>query len=373
VIEAVKQGRIEGIKPVEMFASDFTSPVTADSKVQVDVHNVLNRSVAGTLAIAGREEKISLAPGETKRVGLPLGTVSGEQVAANAIPCTIRFESDAGDAELKETFHVNTITRGTPKIDGDLTDWKSAIPVRVYGTNAKRDAIESAWRPWEKETEAGTGMAEITMMWDDVHLYVAVRERSKDWKPKQSLSRRNDGDYFGKDDMAHTYVRDAQDGAPYQGHCLQIGLDTQPGSILPAYDKAPARMIAQDDTDYEYAVWQTPEGNAEIWRSVTPEMKLFHFMPRCMPAGYNGEPKGASAVVRREGNDTIYEVALPLADMRGFSPKAGLDVPITFRLPGSNVDFGAGRSRTRTNGMTLLPRWIGSPSNEIVWRFQAAR
>jgi hypothetical protein len=128
-------------------------------------------------------------------------------------------------------------------------------------------------------------------------------------------------------------------------------------------------MLADDDTDYEYAFWGAPDGGLELWRNSKPGVQLFNFLPRCMPAGYDGVPKGAKGVVKRDGNDTIYELAIPLADMPELRPAAGNTVNLTFALPGSGVQFGAGRSRTRSNGLTLKPTWQPSPSCEIRWGF----
>jgi hypothetical protein len=82
-------------------------------------------------------------------------------------------------------------------------------------------------------------------------------------------------------------------------------LDVTDSRVLPALPEVPERMLAIEDTDYEYAVWGLPDGGSEIWRSVTPTMKFFHFLPRCFPDGYEGVPKGAKASVRRVGADKV--------------------------------------------------------------------
>ena len=55
----------------------------------------------------------------------------------------------------------------------------------------------------------------------------------------------------------------------------------------------------------------------------------------------------------------IYEVALPLEDMPLCKPEMlapGKTICLKFKMPGSNVKFGTGKSATRPNGMSALPR-----------------
>lgn len=96
-----------------------------------------------------------------------------------------------------------------------------------------------------------------------------------------------------------------------------------------------------------------------------------HYMPRIIPKEkYDGVPPGARAVVKKMGDDVIYEIALPLADMKALTAERlapGRTVNLTFNLPGSGVQFGEGRSATHDNGLTLLPRWAVTRSNSIAW------
>jgi len=212
-------------------------------------------------------------------------------------------------------------------------------------------------------------MAEIKFKYDDKFIYIAVRERNKAWQPKPRLSTRNDDSYFGKDDLAHTYVRGFGDATPYFGDVLQIGFNLGLPGILPALDNVPARMVAREDTNYEYAFWQSTDGKPEIWRSQKPDMYPFNFLPRCLPAGYDGVPKGTNAVIKRVGNDTLYEIALPLSDMKELQPAPGEIIRITVALPNIKVYLGMNRSRPTANGLTLKPTWQQSPSNDIRWGF----
>jgi hypothetical protein len=377
VIKAVAQGKIEKVKPVELFVDDFTTPLPQAKTIDAEIHNVLNRTITGTLtatvtaniSLAQSAIPVVLKAGESKIVQFNIKSV--EVNPANAYDVKLSYTGTDGTAEIADVLHVNTIIYGTPTLDGTLATWQNAIPVISYGQNAKRSFVEAAWKPWEKDVEITKGMAETRFMYDDKFLYIAVRERNKDWVAKPRLSNRDESSYYGKDDMAHTYIRGNDDTAPYSGNCVQvgIGLDLHKHPLAP-YTKVPAKMIAIDDTDYEYAFWGTPDGGTEIWRSSNPTMLPFNFLPRCTPEGYNGVPKGTQSATKRDGNDTIYQVAIPLTDMPELTPTNGKIIHIAYCLPGSSIQAGAGRSRTRFNGLTLKASWNWDKySNDLRWGF----
>jgi len=322
---------------------------------------------AGCVLTDARPLIVKLAPGEIQRVTVSLKSSTANP--ANAYPFTVRFTSGVDVAALTEVLHVNMIARGTPVLDGDPAKWK-ATPMLLHGADLKRDATTAAWRPWEKETDVKAGLAEVRFEYDDANLYLAVRERTAKYTPKPRLSIDPEQQAcFGTGDMAHTYIKGIEDTAPYSGNCLQVGFGFTGFHLLPAMPAVPERMLAMEDTDYEYAIWGTPDGGSEIWRSVTPRTKFFHFLPRCMPAGYDGVPHGAKAAVRRVGNDTIYTVAIPLSDMPELRALPGQEIHIALRLPAGNIELGFGRSATRSNGLTLLPRWEAHASNDVRWAF----
>jgi hypothetical protein len=376
LVAAVAAGRMEGAKPVELLADDFVTPITKAKSVDVDVHNVLNRPISGTLTaappaavkLAKTSLPVTLGPGETRSVKFPILAASASP--ANGYEFTFNFAGDDGKAELREVLEVHTIAYGTPSVDGSMEGWRTSTAVLAHGAKVSRDISEKAWRPWEKEPEVTKGRAEVRFMWDDRYFYVSVRDRNKDWTPKASLAHRDDDRLFGTGDMAHTYVKSIYDSLPGAGHCLQIGIGLGlREKLLPPDPLVPKKMIVQADTDYEYDIWKVPEGRDEIWRGAAPYLGFCNFLPRCMPEGYDGVPRGASVIVQRRGIDTIYQAAIPLSDMPELAPRPGKTVRMTFALPGSGIFFGAGRSRTRFNALTLLPTWTATPSNDLRWGF----
>jgi len=226
-------------------------------------------------------------------------------------------------------------------------------------------------------------LAEFRMMVDAKYLYIAVRERNPGWQPKPRLSTRNDDKYFGDTPATkHTYrnnqwsprAPDPTEAVPFTRNCLQIGiglgLDGQAHN-LPDPTNIPKEMEALTTNDYEYAVWGAPDDGAEIWRSYFPGGPRTHFYPHILPLDkYNGVPADAHAIVKRVGQDVVYEIALPLADMKELRPEVlapGKTINLTFKLGGTNVVFGSGKSATRDGGLALLPHWLPGPTNTIAW------
>jgi len=376
VAQTIAEGRIEGVPPVEFLVDDFSAPVDRAKSIDIDVHNVLNRRINGVLSVGPpsafslQRTKISLSlpAGATRRVHVPIHWAKPHP--ANAYPFTFRFEGAAGDTEWLETLHVNAIAYGKPTIDGSLREWQDTVPVFLHAPEVELDLTVVTWRPWDDHRELARGLAEVRAMWDEDHLYIGVRDRNAAWRPKPPLATRRDDDSFGAGPTAHTCIRPVADALPYTGHCLQVGIRYAPLRLkLPPYAAVPERMIAQVDTDAEYSAWATPDGAAELWRSNAPRLGLFNFLPRCMPHGYRGTPKGAEVSVKRYGTDTIYELAIPLADLPDLTPGPGKTIYMTCFLPGSGLALGARRSRTRANGLTLKPTWLSHPSNDIRWGF----
>jgi len=376
VTQTIVEGRMADVKPVEFFVDDFVKPLARGGTLDVEVHNVLNRRINGTVAVEGllglslARGKVAVSLSAGARTTLRFAIEEFRARRTNAYPFTFRFEGQAGTADWRETLSVNTIAYGRPTIDGDLADWADAIPVFVHDHGRDIDLTEAVLRIEDQLKDVPRGFASVRFKWDEDHLYVGVRNKTKEWGPKPRLSTRKDEAYVGTGDLAHTYIKTIDDALPFTGHCFQLGVRFAPLRFrLPAYGVVPPQMLAADDTDYEYAIWRTPDGAAEIWRSTSPDLGFFNFLPWCMPKGYDGVAQGAEAVVKREENDTIYEIAIPLADLKDFRPAPGTVVHLTFALPGSGIQFGVGRSRTRANGLTLKPTWQAHPSNDIRWGF----
>lgn len=389
IISAIKQGTPKGIKPVEMVLHDFTAVPGTGTALNVEIHNVLNVPVSGTLTVdvpgdiklAKTSQPVTLAAGQRQTVAFAI--TQATPAKSNMYAVKAAFNSEAGKANLEEMLSANVIVKGTPTLDGDLADWAKVPAVTVVTGAGASNSTLRAWRPWEEQKDIRNGLAEFRVMTDANYLYISVRERNPGWRPKPRLSTRNDEKYFGDTPgTKHTYRNnnwspnspDPTEALPFSGNCLQIGIGLGLGGEvhkIPDPTNIPMEMEALPTNDYEYAVWGAPDGESEIWRSAYPGGPRVHFYPRILPRDkYDGVPAGAKAIVKKVGSDVIYEIALPLKDMKALTPEMlapGKSINLTFRLGGTNVVFGSGKSATRDGGLALLPHWLPGPTNTISW------
>lgn len=175
--QAVRAGRIEGYPPVVLAAKDFTDPKGGSLRVQVT--NVLNRTVQGRLTarIGGKTvaKTLRLAANESREEHLP--SLALIRRPDNLYPTLLEFVSDSdGKARLDETLRVNVIERRTPKIDGDLEDWKDALPLTLNGQALRTSVTEEAWLPFKRRAEAaGQRLTVAHVSHDQQGFYFAAR------------------------------------------------------------------------------------------------------------------------------------------------------------------------------------------------------
>ncbi len=378
------KGVMTGVTPVEMVLNDFTAPLHAGQTLPLTLHNVLTMPVTGTvtvntsdgLALAQTTFPVALKPGERLTVPATLGACTPN--AGNGYRIAVTFDSPQGTASCSEVVHVACATRGTPTIDGNLDDWQDALPLIVPGAAQKLDTTFATWyihKLDEIKAVDGTGMvAEIRTKWDDRNFYIAARVRTPKFVPILRQSTKKDDDFFGTGVLSYTYRNSPWDGdvMPAYGDSLQLGFGFGLGdSQLAQVHPVPAGYTAQPDTDYEYALYATTDGGAECWRYYVPGMPRIHDLPRCPrptdPAIAFCEPKGSNTVVKREGDVTIYEAAIPWSELAKFTPKAGATFNLAFQCPAQGIARGRGRSATKDNSLTFHPYFMKVPSNGLQW------
>ena len=75
-------------------------------------------------------------------------------------------------------------------------------------------------------------------------------------------------------------------------------------------------------------------------------------------------------VVRREGTVTVYELAIPWTELKHWVPRRGSEFGFTFVVrnnDGPHLFYGADKSATKTNGLSLHPYWTAKPSCTVRW------
>ena len=176
--------RIEGVRPVEIIARDMGAAVdTQGAHLTTTVHNLLNRRITGSLTITppasmqfrSSSVEIELSAGDSKDVIFDIDKAIPSP--ANAYDFQWRFDGPDGHADWAETLHVLLARKSPRKMNGDLAEWASDLPVLVRSTGKKVDATVQAWQPFNKIVEQApdTSFAEVKAAYDDQYMYVVAR------------------------------------------------------------------------------------------------------------------------------------------------------------------------------------------------------
>jgi len=215
----------------------------------------------------------------------------GTQAAArfDALFATFAREPDAEPYDLKKwVYPAAVIFRAHEPIaiDGDLSEW-------------------AAW-PETTIPQADTGQAQpagtFRLAYDDKHLYIACRVRDA------------------------VMVQTHTDGQIWRQDSIQIAINTARDPV--------ARPGTYGRDVYEYGFARTPGGDV-CWCWSSPQKRL-------------GRMKDVPVAIRRQGDVTFYEIALPWARLAPLGP-ASLPWRVTLGVV-INDDDGQGRRTAEWGG-----------------------
>lgn len=235
----------------------------------VDVKNLADSPYQGNIKlkapdgwrIAPLEQKVSLEPGQIKRVSFR--TEGGLNLAANRYPFTVsasaREKSGGKPVVRRQNIRCASAPYFKPTIDGDPTDWKDAIPI-TFTVGGKKTVLSTYWNrrkfcilvAVEEDKLLGRGSVD---QFDALQVALSPQDSKTGTSPNQEANR-----------FEFLFVPDA-DGK--SANCFQLA---SPGMKL----SEAARCRSLDDLRYE---------KAEV-------------------------------AVSRAGNITYYECSLPFGPMR---------------------------------------------------------
>jgi len=277
------------------FATDLTPAIN------VTAANSSRRALSGTLELSSPgfvatspEMDVALEPGESKVLSF---AVSG--AAPLGRPCRVQalFRETTGTRSSLETTTVFMPCRrasGAVAIDGDLREWTGTPMVQVGAD----------WPVMNPTLYRGEGdcSAQFGCMWDDGHLYVALRVH---------------------DDV---FLQEMTGSAVWGQDSVQIGLDPAPGKqseynpLVGAFGKGL----------YEYGLSLTQAG-PQVWRWCSGD-------PKRLPA--ESADTAARLSVVRDGPDVVYEAELPWQSLGVERPEPGCALGLALAV---NDDDGDGR------------------------------
>jgi hypothetical protein len=410
--ERLAQARMMGKRPVEILPRDFTMSLKSEgATLSVGVHNCLNRSIKGSLAVRSPPEitlstqaqEVELKAGETKTVDFPIKAATAQE--SNAYPFEFSFTSDAGEADYKEVLSCAVAPRLRVTVDGDLDEWKDVPGVTVLGKDDTIDRIEVLRRPWLalKQSHPGLVSGRLKMAWDDENLYLSAEVNDPtDQKNALPMQGRDENKYFhsrasderepyrswlaknapGRSfaEVPYVYADSPENprqsdlpAIPFRRDRLQVGFDVVGGwhDMDGDADRVPYGFHAVPDTDYEFSLYGCGEGKSELWRQLAPGLPRIHDWPR-QPRGKNttGIVKEARHVVKRNGTFYTYEAAIPKSAIADLKLNTGTDFGFTFQIgngEGANAEYGKDKAVTKNNGLSLHPYWEPHASCSIRW------
>jgi hypothetical protein len=364
----LKAAEISGIDPVSVFVKPFTAPIPQTASINVQVTNEMNAPVSGEVMVKppkgwtmakDRLEFGPLQPGASTVLSFPVrqALVSPD----NRYPVTVyaarKFTNlpwQVGwNFKQEQTLCVVAAVKGTPKIDGNLDDWSSAVPIAMDN----RDFVSPyAPEPYRKAWTSGNLSAVVYTMWDEENFYFAARVS----------------------DNLHSQTSFAENpyALPFDGDSIQIafGVDAEDPHKLKKPSDPGYRRGLIFDTDYEYALSLTPKG-PELFRLHTPETGYQTFYPTNPDIGLGLIPNAKFAVVRDDVKEvTIYEVAIPWSELK----LVDRSKPVRFSCLINDRDkerkegwleLGAGLGVKKGSHLSFSPSWVFTTANLIDWGF----
>ena len=182
LIEALRVARVEGYEPLAPTIHDPVAPLDQGGVIRVSLANILNRPVSGALRIEisgltlDYPQSLSFAAHETKEIAVRL--TGGSPRVDNSYSLVLGFDAGAdGRVRHEETIHVNQAARRAITVDGNLEDWKGALPQTLRADGDSGPTLtEAAWLPFEKyPATSKSGFATAWLAHDDDYFYFAAR------------------------------------------------------------------------------------------------------------------------------------------------------------------------------------------------------
>jgi len=136
--------------PVALRMENFTVTPSTGPLVFVEVKNLQKQPYRGTISvsppggwrIAPARREIALSPGEVQRVAFAIE--KGRNMPGNSYPIKVTAVGAGVTVTRRQNVVVASAPYFKPTIDGEVSDWKEAIPVK-FETAGKKTIISTYW------------------------------------------------------------------------------------------------------------------------------------------------------------------------------------------------------------------------------------
>jgi hypothetical protein len=416
LVAALREGRLEGLQPLEIVAHDLLDTVQNHPLLRLKVTNVLNRPVTGFLEVQlGHlnlelpRRRLNLEGNESQELTWKIS--GGTAVQQNQYLLQATFDGGAdGNVTKTEILHVNLISARSIQVDGRLEDWQGVLPQMVSRDSGLRvSSTEKAWLPFAAyDGSVQSGEASGYLAYDDQFFYFAAKiADSTPYEGNVRFANRDDNQYFyplqvktpsseeggemsqnpsvliwpeGVRRFSYRKNPDLPSGNNTDN--VQLAFNVVPAGEKPLALNPPGtmpRFMVYPDTDYEFALNQVAErfgGGSEIWRLAAPGIPRKHYYPRQPSAALDGGAVKASLLsLRREGNTRIVEAAIPWEEIPLVQEKRlrGETIKFSFRFNdnlGPALELAAGRSVSKENFLAFHDDWGTHWANELEFVFE---
>ncbi len=231
--------------------------VRVANRSQLPVRGVLSVRVPPSWQMTSDSEAFDLAVGEEVRLSFPVA--DGDESKENAYPLELIAEVTGRRIVRQQTIAVASAPYFKPTIDGQLDDWKDAIPV-TFVTGGRKTVIATYWNRRqfsllvsvdEAAQERSDGSEQAAF--DAVQLVLAARGTQSSRDPEQPANR-----------FEYLLYADVAD----QPHCCQLAA---PATLLKETGQ-PRTLEALDLEDAAVAIWRA--GQTTYYELSLPLTKL---------------------------------------------------------------------------------------------------
>ncbi len=385
--ERLSQARYEGLRPVEITMHDITSLPEDGASLRITLRNAYPFATAATVTVEAngltfRQDSITTLLTASGQQDVAFEIASVREGEGNEYPVKVTVDTDQGTAVWQESVYVSVITRGSPRIDGDLADWSriKAVPVRMKaGASASADLLQ-AWFPWEEFAEGDAAFAaEVAYAADSDNLYMMARVKDGARQESPSFLSGKSLHQFQNPPADHIYIKDG----PFpgeRGDLIQLALGgAGEDTFLPKYEVYPPEHPWHQagsfiPTRHKYIIYPVEGGGAEILRVRTPEFYFVH----AAPVDYawlaeHSRLEGSQVVVKRLKDGYVYEAALPWTELKPTPHAPGDVIRLSMIVQDGNIrnmlEWARGRSIAAQSIVDFEPGWGVKWSSNTEWGF----